>query len=200
MEISFFDIVGFMAREKNQRIPPVKEVDELIHLTNLDSKSIGAVFDKYFSEVYRYVRYRVSDEQTAEDIASDVFLRLIEAVQKRKGPKDNLRGWLISTASNVVNDHMRREYRRPVDELGDSHPDESASLRLEYDQREKKRAVRSGLVQLTEEQQHVLALRFGLGYSLEETARVLKKKENAVKALQFRALTSLQRMIGEVDE
>jgi RNA polymerase sigma-70 factor, ECF subfamily len=49
---------------------------------------------------------------------------------------------------------------------------------------------------LTDEQQHVLALRFGQGYSLEETAKVMKKNVNAVKALQFRALTNLQRQVG----
>jgi RNA polymerase sigma-70 factor (ECF subfamily) len=51
---------------------------------------------------------------------------------------------------------------------------------------------------LTEDQQQVLALRFGQGYSLEETAAVMKKKINAVKALQFRALNALQRVMGVV--
>jgi RNA polymerase sigma-70 factor (ECF subfamily) len=52
---------------------------------------------------------------------------------------------------------------------------------------------------LTPEQQHVLALRFGQGYSLEETATFMNKNVNAVKALQFRALAALQREIGEVN-
>jgi DNA-directed RNA polymerase specialized sigma24 family protein len=52
---------------------------------------------------------------------------------------------------------------------------------------------------LTPEQQHVLGLRFGQGYSLEETAEILNKNINAVKALQFRALASLQRQIGEAN-
>jgi RNA polymerase sigma-70 factor (ECF subfamily) len=57
--------------------------------------------------------------------------------------------------------------------------------------------VQSAYAQLTSEQQHVLALRFGMGYSLEQTATVMKKNVNAVKALQFRALSALQRQIGE---
>jgi RNA polymerase sigma-70 factor (ECF subfamily) len=52
---------------------------------------------------------------------------------------------------------------------------------------------------LTAEQQHVLALRFGQGYSLEETAAFMDKNVNAVKALQFRALAALQRELGEVN-
>jgi RNA polymerase sigma-70 factor (ECF subfamily) len=77
-------------------------------------------------------------------------------------------------------------------------PDRGASsLQSEIDLREQNRVVQDALTQLTPEQQHVLVLRFGEGYSLEETAALLKKNVNAVKALQFRALTSLQRHIGE---
>ena len=168
-------------------------------LRNLDSRSIGAIYDQYFTEVYRYVRYRVNDDIIAEDIASDVFVRLLEASQKRRGPDTNLKGWLISTASNAVNDHLRRQYRRPTEILSDSMPDADANIHAEVDLREKSRAIQAGYAQLTAEQQHVLALRFGQGYSLEETALHMKKKVNAVKALQFRALASLQRIIGEVN-
>ena len=77
-------------------------------------------------------------------------------------------------------------------------PDEEASVHAEVDGREQRRIVQKAYAQLTMEQQHVLALRFGLGYSLKETAEHLKKNENAVKALQFRALASLQRVLGEV--
>jgi RNA polymerase sigma-70 factor, ECF subfamily len=168
-------------------------------LQKLEAQSIGAIYDQYFPEIYRYVRYRINDEAIAEDIASDVFVRLMEASQKNKGPQTNLHGWLIATASNAVNDHHRRHYRRPVDGLSDSMPDGGVSVHSQVDVREQNRLVQDAIAQLTNEQQHVLALRFGQGYSIEETATVLKKNINAVKALQFRALASLQRQIGEVN-
>ena len=167
-------------------------------LRKLDSQTIGAIYDRYFPEIYRYVRYRLGDDQAAEDIASDVFVRLIEASQKKQGPQTNLRGWLIATASNAVNDHHRRHYRRPVEALSDSMPDGGSSIHTEIDAREQNRLVQHALAQLTDEQQHVLALRFGQGFSLEETAVFMKKNTNAIKALQFRALASLQRQMGEV--
>jgi len=167
-------------------------------LQKLDAQSIGAIYDRYFPEVYRYVRYRISDETVAEDISSDVFVRLMEASQKKKGPQTNLRGWLFATASNAVNAYHRRHYRRPVEALSEVMPDGGASVHSQVDVREQNRAVQMALSQLTAEQQHVLALRFGEGYSLEETALILNKNANAVKALQFRALASLQRYIGEV--
>jgi len=167
-------------------------------LARLDSQSIGAIYDRYFVEVYRYVRYRINDETAAEDIASDVFVRLLEAVQKRQGPQSNLRGWLIATASNAVNDHLRRRYRRPTETLSETMPDEGSSVHAQVDLREQNRVVREAYALLTSEQQHVLALRFGLGLSLEETAAQMQKNANAIKALQFRALASLQRQMGEV--
>lgn len=168
-------------------------------LQKLDSQAISAIYDQYFSEVYRYVRYRLNDDRTAEDIASEVFVRLLEASQKKQGPQSSLKGWLIATASHSVNDHLRRQYRRPVEALSDSMPDNQPSIHSEVDLRERNRIVQSAYAQLTPEQQNVLALRFGQGYSLEETAAYLKKNINAVKALQFRALASLQRQIGEVN-
>lgn len=168
-------------------------------LRNLDSQSIGAIYDRYFPEIYRYVRYRIGDETLAEDIASDVFVRLMESTQRKQGPQTNLRGWLIATASNAVNDHHRLHYRRPVEALSESMPDRGPSLPTEIDSREQQRMVQGALAQLTPEQQHVLALRFGQGYSLEETAAFMKKNTNAIKALQFRALASLQRQIGVVN-
>jgi RNA polymerase sigma-70 factor (ECF subfamily) len=167
-------------------------------LRALDSQAIGAIYDQYFPEVYRYVRYRIGDENVAEDIASDVFVRLMEASQKKQGPQTNLRAWLIATASNAVNDHYRRSYRRPVEALSEAMPDGGPSVHSEVDARENQRLVQQAITQLTGEQQHVLALRFGQGYSIEETAVFLNKNINAVKALQFRALASLQRQIGEV--
>ena len=171
---------------------------ELHGLQKLDSQVIAAVYDRYFPEIYRYVFYRLGIESLAEDIASDVFVRLLEAAKSKRGPTTNLKGWLLSTASNVITDHLRRVYRRPTEALSESMPDLASSLTDEIDRRQQTDSIRQAYIQLTPEQQNVLALRFGDGYSLEETAAVMQKKVNAVKALQFRALAALQRHIGEV--
>ena len=166
-------------------------------LQDLDPQVIGVIYDEYFPDVYRYVRYRLDDPHTCEDIASDVFVRLLEAAQNRRAPQTNLKGWLIATASHIVTDNLRSQYRRPVETLPEDLLDQVALPRDEFDRREQARQFRAAFALLTAEQQHVLTLRFGVGNSLEETAGILKKKVNAVKALQFRALAALQRNIGE---
>jgi len=183
--------VNFMSLEN--------ESHAMAGLQKLDPQTIGAIYDQYFPDVYRYVRYRINDDSITEDISSDVFVRLLEAVKKRQGPQSNLKGWLIATASNTVNDHLRRQYRRPTEALSDVMPDQDSSVTAQVDLREQNRTVQLAYAQLTPEQQHVLALRFRLGFSLEETADQLKKNANAIKALQFRALAALQRLVGEAD-
>ncbi len=178
----------------------IDENDVIKKLQNLDSQTIGAIYDRYYLEVYRYALYRLADEQVAEDLASDVFVRLLEAVDKNRGPQNNLKGWLIGTASHLITDELRKKYRRPTEAISDSFPDLRPGTASEVDAREQKYILQGALAKLTDEQQQVLSLRFGQEYSLEETAVILKKNVNAVKALQFRALAALQRVIGKVSD
>jgi len=65
---------------------------ELDGLQKLDSQAVAAIYDRYFPDVYRYVFYRLGNESLAEDIASDVFVRLLEAVKsKRRSPNQSQR-------------------------------------------------------------------------------------------------------------
>jgi RNA polymerase sigma-70 factor, ECF subfamily len=166
----------------------------------LDATALGQIHDRYYAEVFRYVRYRLGDEAVCEDICSEVFLSLLNALHRRRGPNQHLRAWLMGTASNLVNDHLRHRYKRGeqnLDEISQESlvtedcPDDDCDEHLQAHQ------VRQALQKLTSEQQHVLALRFADEYSLEETARVIGKSITAVKALQFRALASLRRVLEE---
>ncbi|MEI6291855.1 MAG: sigma-70 family RNA polymerase sigma factor [Chloroflexota bacterium] len=174
------------------------EQNELDELRRLDPTTISNVYDRYFPEVYRFVRFRLNDEHIAEDIASDVFVRLLEASQSGRGPQTNLKSWLMSTASHIVIDHLRRNYRRPEDELPETMSDGMAAISADYEIQERNNRIRVAMQTLTEEQQYVINLRFNQGYSLEETAEMMNKNINSVKQLQFRALAALNRSIGDV--
>jgi RNA polymerase sigma-70 factor, ECF subfamily len=164
-------------------------------LRELDPKALGAVYDLYADVVYRYVRYRLNDDGAAEDIAGDVFLNLLEALQRGRGPETNVKAWLLGTAAHMVTDHLRRSYRRPTESMPDDLRDPGVTPHDEFERREQSRLFQSAFSQLTDEQQHVVTLRFGEGLSLEETAAIMKKNVNAIKALQFRAMAALQRNI-----
>jgi len=180
-----------------QPMPIQEKLQDFDGLKRLDPLVISSIYDEFFPVIFRYVRYRVGDEAQAEDISSDVFTRLLEAVKNGKGPETNIKAWLLATASNTVNDHHRRSYRHPVEDLSEHMPDLHASPLDTTEKLESGQVVRQALARLTPEQQHVIALRFGQELSLEEAAEVMKKNVNAVKQLQFRALASLGRLIDE---
>ncbi len=178
-------------------MPTLPEQTELESLRRLDPQEISAVFDRYYPEVFRFVRYRLDDEHTAEDIASEVFVRLLEAVKTGRGPQSNLKAWLLGTASHITTDHLRKKYRRPTDQLPETVADANPGPAMEYEHQEHEHHLKSALSTLTEEQQNVLALRFSQAHSLEETASLMRKNVNAIKQLQFRALAALNRALGE---
>ena len=178
-------------------MPDIEETQEIEGLKRLDHQAISLIYDRYFPLVYRYVHYRLNDLAQVEDLASEVFMRLLEAAKKGKGPDSNIKAWLLSTASHVVNDHHRKTYRRPTEAISESLSDGAPTPTETSEQRDRQRRVRQALSQLTPEQQHVLDLRFGQELSLEETATIMKKNVNAVKQLQFRALAALNRQVDD---
>jgi RNA polymerase sigma-70 factor (ECF subfamily) len=173
---------------------------ELEGLRALDAQTISEVHNRYYPAVYRFLRYRIGTEEVAEDITSEVFVRLLEALHSGRGPESNLRGWLMGTAAHMASDYYRKKYAQPMavlsEEVEASDGDDPLSL---TEDNERQHLVRVNMQKLTEEQQQVLALRFGSGFSLEETAEAMGRKANAIKALQFRALEALRRGLGGVE-
>ena len=174
-------------------IPVNEPLSELTALRSLDAEAISAIHTRYFPELYRYAAYRTGDDQLAEDLASETLVRLLEAIRSGKGPTTSLRGWLLGALANQVNDHFRRAYARPTSELSEDLRANGKDLSTLAEDSDQRAAVRRALGRLTAEQQHVLSLRFGSELSLEETAGLMDRSVNAVKALQFRALASLRR-------
>ena len=171
----------------------------MARLRELDPQAISEIHEVYFPTVYRYARYRVGDEAVAEDLSSETFIRLLEAIHAGKGPKTTVRGWLMGTISNLVNDYFRRVYNQIHEPLHDGLRASSGDPVELSEQRTYQELLRKGLSQLTPDQQHVLALRFGSGCSLAEIAEIIGKKTNAIKQLQFRALAALRKQIeGEI--
>jgi len=175
----------------------ITDTNDLEGLRALDPQAFSAVYDQYFPIILRFIRFRLGDENQAEDITNDVFTRLLEAIQRRRGPDSNLKAWLFATASHAVNDSLRKSYRRKVELLDNDLADPMPLPAEIVETNESKRAVQLALSTLKPDLQNVLALRFGQGFSLDETANLMKKKVNHVKQLQFRALAALHLAMEE---
>lgn len=158
-----------------------------------DQQALAEVHDRYFDQLYRYLNYRVSEPEAAADLTGEVFLALVKALKENKPPKVSLSGWLYSVARNLAADYIKEKTRTVplVEEMVADDPSLTDQAHLAH----LAPMLRQALLQLTEEQQHVIALRFGQGLSLAETAELLDKSVGSIKALQHRALASLARFI-----
>ncbi|HXG43075.1 MAG TPA: RNA polymerase sigma factor [Dehalococcoidia bacterium] len=151
----------------------------------------------WYPRLFTYAFRRLGDREAAADIASDTFVRALKEVGRYDPHRLSLAGWLFRMAHARTVDHLRRQARRRAVSLeaGTHDPAEDTSER----DAERGDLLRS-LSRLTRDQQAVLLLRFYVGLSAEETGRVLGKPSGAVRALQFRALRQLRRLLGAEEE
>jgi len=168
--------------------------DLLAAARKLESRALAEIHDRFYADLNRYLLFRTGDEHAAEDLASEVFMRLLDALHSGRPPQ-SLRAWLFGVAAHLAADHFRRQSRHPQSELADDLPAPESGLDGFAADAISVKAVRRALQQLTDEQQQVLALRFGESRSVADTAALMQKSATAVKQLQFRAVAALRRLL-----
>lgn len=162
-----------------------------------DPEAFAQLYDAYMDRVYRYIFFRVTDEMTAEDLTSQVFLKAWESLGRYKIGKSPFLAWLYTIARNHVIDHYRT--RKESVSLDDVHylasenrqPDDEVQMGFEAD------SIHHALQFLTEDQQQVLILRFIGELPTEEIAEIMDKRTGAVRALQMRGLQTMAKHLVE---
>jgi RNA polymerase sigma-70 factor (ECF subfamily) len=175
----------------------VVDDDLLARALRLESDALADIHTRYYHAVFRFISFRVSDQATAEDLTSEVFMRLLDALHKGTGPQRSLKNWLVGVASHTVSDFYRKHYRAHQVDLPDAlvdtdspTPEESLEHLLTHEN------LAELMAELTTEQQSVLTLRFSQSLSIEETATLMNKTEGSVKMLQARALARLAALLN----
>ena len=174
---------------------PIPDVIE--RARNGDVAAFGEIYDTHVDSVYRYLLYRVREPSDAEDLTSEVFTRAFANIHRYRWQGKSFLAWLYTIARNAVTDRRRRD--RPTVELDNAYglaaegptAHDRAVLGEEVD------ALRGAVKHLTGEQQEVLVLRFIENMSSREVATILGKNEGAIRALQFRALGRLRKILRD---
>jgi RNA polymerase sigma-70 factor (ECF subfamily) len=162
-----------------------------------DPAALGALYDLYADRIYAYIYRRVGQPEIAEDLTGQVFMRMLEAVRTGQGWRTSFSGWLYRIAHNLVIDHYRRRGRVTLVDIDDATPVRATRgdpVRTTETQLEREH-LRAALAQLTEEQAQVITLRFLEDQSIAEVADNMNKTEGAIKALQYRAVLALRRVM-----
>lgn len=176
------------------------EVDERELIDRAGAGDIDAqarLFDEHYPHVYRYLRTRLQEPADAEDLAQDVFMRMLDALPRYSHRGVPFISWLMRIASNRAKDYYReRGPARTMSlaedlevETGDD-PAEQVELQLSI-------AEISGAMQhLTELERDVIRLRYAAELSIAETAAALEKSENNIKQLTYKGLAKLRKALG----
>ncbi|WP_322797310.1 RNA polymerase sigma factor [Tepidiforma sp.] len=169
---------------------------ELAHrAARRDPAAWETIFETHYRAIYAYLRYRLGDPAEAEDIASQVFETAYARAHTFDYRGAPIHAWLHGIARNLARDVIKRRIRRgppaALEDAPEPVTDDTAAISgLRHD-------LAVALATLTEDQQEVLYHRFIHDRSLEETARLMNRSEDAVKHLQRRALAAMQRALGQ---
>lgn len=178
-------------------LPEISEEDRLLTEARTGSPAaLTQIYDLYFRPVYGFIRMRVDEPALAEDLTSDVFVKLVEAMRRRSGPRTSLRGWLFKVARNLVNDHYRGQKGFSELTLHEGLPGFGGDLEMHAIHASSAEQVRRALRSLAPDHQEVLILRFAQSLSLQETAEIMGRQANTIKQLQFRATQALRRALS----
>jgi len=154
----------------------------------------------HFDRIYSYLQVSVGNRHDAEDLTTQTFLKMLEAIGKFRWQSAPFSAWLFRIAHNLAMDHFRATRRwQPEEEVPEPPPDESTSAEAGALQSIGRRSMLELIDDLSPEQQQVLTLKFLFNFGNGEVATILGKTEGAVKSLQHRALVSLQKQLAERD-
>jgi RNA polymerase sigma-70 factor, ECF subfamily len=165
-----------------------------------EEEAIEALYQTYYPKIYNYAFLQMGDVQAAEDLASDVMLKMIESINKYHFRGLPFGAWVFRIARNRLIDLHRRRRRR-----GEVDLSETLSSALANPQALAERALERGQIQialkhLTDEQRQVITLKFIQGFDNSSIGQIMQRSEGAIKSLQHRALGALRRLLYEGPE
>jgi RNA polymerase sigma-70 factor (ECF subfamily) len=152
----------------------------------------------HFDRIYSYLHMSVGNRHDAEDLTTQVFLRMLESIGKFRWQSAPFSAWLFRIAHNLAMDHFRARRRwQPEEDVPEPHGEEEPSAELLAMQSIGRQSMLELIDSLSHEQQQVLTLKFVFNFPNGDVATILGKSEGAIKSLQHRALVSLQKQLEQ---
>ena len=168
-----------------------------------EAEALGGLYDAYVARLYRYCLTRVGDETEAEDLAEEIFVKVLGAIDRFEwrptpdGQRIPFGAWLFRIARNEVASFQRRAAARPAraelsEQIRDLRrgPHELTESKLQIEE------VFEAVRELPEAQREVILLRFASGLSVAETAAALGKNVPNVKVLQHKGVRRLRTLLA----
>jgi RNA polymerase sigma-70 factor (ECF subfamily) len=161
-----------------------------------DREALEALYLLHFDRIYSYLHLSVGNRHDAEDLTTQTFLKMLEAIGRFRWQSAPFSAWLFRIAHNLAMDHFRATRRwHPEEDVPEPEDATESSAEEAAFESIGRRSMLELIENLSHEQKQVLTLKFVFNFSNGEAAKILGKTEGAVKSLQHRALVSLQKQI-----
>jgi RNA polymerase sigma factor (sigma-70 family) len=172
---------------------PVRDDErELVERAKQDPRQFGALYDRHFQQIYRFVYSRVREQSAAEDVTSEIFIKALKAMPRYQDTGRPFAAWLYQIAVNAIADRYRT--LRPAHSLDDFHDLSVAGPALEdlAAHRDELRRIWTLVEQLPAQQKTALVLKFQEDMKIEDIAVAMGKSAGAVKLLIHRGVSRLR--------
>ena len=191
-----------MSPEMGNALSAPTQATDLRRLVGLaqdgDREALEALYLLHFDRIYSYLHLSVGNRHDAEDLTTQTFLKMLEAIGSFRWRSAPFSAWLFRIAHNLAMDHFRASKRwQPEEEVPEPEGAHESSAEEEALQSIGRKSMLRLIEDLSNEQQQVLTLKFVFNFSNGEAATILDKTEGAVKSLQHRALASLQKQLPQ---
>lgn len=169
-----------------------------LKVKNQDPEAFGEFYDLYVARIYRFVFFKINSVSDAQDITSEVFLKLWQCVREGKDIQ-NLNAFIYMIARNMVIDFYRHNHRHedPISENHNNIPDEQKDLLRQQIMDSELTDVLKGIENLKDEYKEVIILKYLDELSHSEIASILHKSNGAVRVLLFRATKALKENVHD---
>ena len=170
---------------------------QLLNTASMLSKDgLVKIFDLYSSPLYRYALRLCDDPSIADQVVGDVFAKLLDQLACGKGPTANLRSYLYQIAYHLVVDERRASLHTVTLEAIEWLRQDVYASEVSFENQMLFQQILGAIGKfLTDDQRHVVILRFLEGFSLRETAAITGKKVYNVKVIQGRAIAALRNVL-----
>jgi RNA polymerase sigma factor (sigma-70 family) len=160
--------------------------------------AFASAYEGEFPRVYGYVRYRVGDRDTADDLTSQAFLKALARLSSFDPRRGDLGTWILGIARNVVRDHLRA--RRRWGWLSLERLPEPAALQPTPEQRairgQQQERLVAALADLSHRERDVLGLKFAAGLTNRAIAGLTGLGVSHVGVIVYRAVGRLRARLG----
>ena len=154
----------------------------------------------HIDRVYRHIYYRVGNEQDAEDLTQQVFLKAWQAIHRYKKAASPFVAWLMTISNNLVVDFYRTRKDTAYLEAEVLASDAASSPERTAEASFEQQRLRRAILKLRSDEQQVVILRFIEGFEFAEIASVLEKKEGNIRVILHRALVKLRNILEKDKE